>query len=370
MKYRILHFVPGFDHGGIESRLIDWYHKIDRSKYQFDLLKLTPDDNNSLIMEFKTLGGNVYTIPKFNIKNYVKFRLELKKFFREHKYDAVHCHSPITGKFVLEEAQKSKIPIRIMHSRTVKFDTKSKFLFYREYLKKRVVSFSNTYFSCSKEAGEWMFGAKSSFKIINNGIRTDNFIFNLETRQRVRKELNLKDSFVIGNVSRFTQSKNHDFLVDLLYEIDNRGYNNCRLLLLGDGPTKMNIKERANEKGLLDKVVFLGKKENVWDYYQAMDIFVFPSEFEGFGTVAVESQASGLKTIVSTGVPMSVNITNLIKHLPLEIGIEDWADEVIKSFNYKRDNRRLDIINKGFDVSTTVKELEIIYSGNNNKPQD
>lgn len=361
MKYKILHYVPGFDHGGIESRLLDWYNNIDRDKFQFDLLILTSVKDNVFIKEFESLGGKVYILPKFNLKNYIKFKLELNNFFKNNSdYDAVHCHSPITGKYVLELAKNYKIPTRILHSRTVKIDS-NRYQFFKKYLVRKSVQFATTYFACSKEAGDWIYGENDDFQIINNGITTDQFVFNYKTRDRIRKELNLSNFTVIGNVSRFTPSKKHDFLIEILYELDKRNGNFC-LLLIGDGPTKSIIEKIAEDKGVIDKVLFLGKKHNVSDYYQAMDIFVFPSEYEGFGTVAVESQASGLKTIVSTGVPNSVDVTNLVTHLPLENGVEYWADIIMKNKNYLRENKKQEIINKDFDVMTTVKKLETIYS--------
>ncbi|MGE7905349.1 glycosyltransferase family 1 protein [Peribacillus sp. NPDC094092] len=364
-KVKILHYVPGFDHGGIESRLIDWYKNIDRDKIQFDLIKLTPDTENPLIVKFKELGGKVYTLPKFSPKTYFKYQKELKKFFNEHDYNAVHCHSPITGHFVLQRAMKSGIPIRILHSRTTQFNSDSSFIPIRNYLKKLSTIYATDYFACSKEAGTWLFGEKAildkKVKIIDNGIEAENFIFNNNTRMKLREKLKLNNNFVIGNVGRFSTVKNHSFMIDIFNEICKVNKNSI-LMLLGDGPTEENIKAKVKELNLVDKVLFLGRQTDVEKYLQAMDVFLFPSQFEGFGTVAIEAQTAGLRCIVSDGVPFSVDVTDLIEHLPLSIGPEKWADNILQySKGYKRNNMYEEIVRAGFDVKSTIKFLEKFY---------
>ncbi|MFD4817054.1 glycosyltransferase family 1 protein [Peribacillus butanolivorans] len=367
-KVKILHYVPGFDHGGIESRLIDWYKNIDRDKIQFDLIKLTPDTENPLIEKFKDLGGMVYTLPKFSPKTYFIFQKELKKFFNEHDYNAVHCHSPITGHFVLQRAMNNGIPIRIMHSRTTQFNSDSTFIPIRNYLKRLSVSYATDYFACSREAGTWLFGEKAildkKVKIIDNGIEAEKFIFNNNIRLKIREELKINNNFVIGNVGRFSSVKNHSFMIDIFKEISKIN-KNSKLMLLGDGPTEEEIKAKVKELNLADKVLFLGRQTDVEKYLQAMDVFLFPSHFEGFGTVAIEAQTAGLRCIVSEGVPSSVDITDLIEHLPLSTGPEKWAKNILQySKGYKRNNMYEEIVNAGFDVKSTIKSLEKFYLGN------
>lgn len=367
-KIKVLHYTPGFDHGGIESRLIDWYKNIDRSIVQFDLVKLTnADDNNQLIRNFKDLGGNVFTLPQFSITSIRSFIQALNDFFEKNSdYDVVHCHSSLSGSFVLQEAKKNNISVRIMHSRTTQFDPGSKLLPIRKYLKKRSNKYATHFFACSKEAGEWQFGKENvdngNVMVINNGIESEKFIFNAGVREKVRQDLKLNESFTIGHIGRFSSVKNHTFLLDVFKEITKR-HSDSKLLLIGDGPEEYNIKQKVRDMDLEDKVLFLGRQKDVEKYLHSLDVFIFPSLFEGFGTVAIEAQASGVKCIVSDGVPRSVDISDLIEHLPLSAQPREWAEVAMQYVDgYKHHNMYEEIVNAGFDAKFTAKLLENFYS--------
>lgn len=365
---KILHYVPGFDQGGIESRLLDWYRNIDRNKIQFDLIKLTSTDENKLIEEFKELGGTVHSLSKFSSKNYLGFRKDLKRIFKENEYNVAHCHSPSTGYFFLKEAKKNKIPVRIMHSRTTKFNEESSFVFIREYLRKTLNKYTTDYFSCSEEAGIWQFGEDAvldkKVKIIKNGIENEKFTFNHIVRDEIRKELDLNDDFVIGHVGRFATAKNHTFLIDVFNKF-HKINNNSKLILIGSGPLEREIQQKVLDLGLSKQVLFLGNKNDVEQYLQAIDLFLFPSHYEGFGTVVIEAQAAGLKSIVSTEVPFSVDITGLVKRINLSNSSKIWAEEISKhSFSYVRKNTQKEIKSAGYDAKSSTKYLEELYLKN------
>lgn len=362
---KVLHYIPGFDLGGIESRLLDWYRNIDRTKVQFDVLILT-DLDNELVREIQALGGNVYKISNFSFKTIIKFMKDIKKFFSENNdYSVVHCHSLTTGYFILKEAKKYGISSRIIHSRTTSLNSEEKFLFVKNQMKNKTPSFATDYFACSQEAGKWAFNKKklqsSKFMVINNGIEIKKFIFNLEKRKQLRGKLKIENSFIIGNVARFTSSKNHEFILKVFSEVLKKD-ETSKLMFIGEGPTEKKIKQIANEMGILDHILFLGRKNNVEDYMQCMDLFLFPSHFEGFGTVAVEAQAAGLPCVVSEGVPKSVDITNLIEHLPLAKEPAEWAKYILKFRDgYERENMYNEITQGGFNAETIAKWLENFY---------
>lgn len=363
---RILHYVPGFEFGGIESRLLDWYNNIDRSKVQFDVLIQT-DLDNEMIRHIKSLGGNVYKICKFSPKTLLRFLREVTVFFAVHDdYSAVHCHSSVTGYFIMKEAKKRGISNLILHSRTSSY-AGTRVSLVKKMLKRLSVSVATDYFSCSEEAGEFMMTntrfRNKPVKIINNAIEAKKFVFNPTKRTEIREQLNLNGLFVVGHIGRLTYAKNHMFLLDTFFEIYQQN-KNSKLLLIGDGPLKNDIIIKAEQLGLKEDVILLGYKENVHDYLQAMDVFVFPSHFEGFGTVAVEAQASGLYCIVSDGVPQSVDVTHLVEHIQLSAGPKNWAAEILNYSNgYERKNMYHQIVEAGFDAISTAKWLENFYLG-------
>lgn len=361
MKIKILHFVPGFDHGGIESRLIDWYQEIDRNTFQFELIVSKDIENNLLIRKFEDLGGKVYRIPSFSLKNLKKFNSSIKKILLMNKYDVVHCHNPTSGAFFLKVAKSVGIKKRIMHSRTNKFPDSIRYPKIRDFLKSRAVKYSNIHLACSNSAGEWLYKSKE-FGIIRNGIDTSIFKFDNSIRQQLRSNLNIsEDEIILGIVARLTPSKNHKFIIDILEYLEKEKPEKYKFLIVGDGPLRFEIAEYAKRLNIENNVIFVGKKENVYDYYQVMDIFVFPSEYEGFGTVSVESQSTGLKTLISTGVPKDVMITDLVYQLPLSLGAKKWGQAILQYDIDCREDRSKEVSTKGFDISSSVEKLKLYY---------
>ena len=134
-------------------------------------------------------------------------------------------------------------------------------------------------------------------------------------------------------------------------------------MLLGDGPLRESIKEEARDLGLENSVRFLGIKENVNEYMQAMDVFLLPSFYEGLPVVGVEAQTAGLRCIFSTNVTKEAKLTDNVEYLDLDDGEKVWAEVALKSKNFDRKNTASIIIKKGFDIKYEAKKLEDYYLG-------
>ncbi|MGL6107384.1 glycosyltransferase [Romboutsia sp.] len=362
-KIKVLHYTPGFLSGGIESRLLDWYRNIDRSNIQFCLVKLNNIDDTHNISEFKRLGGEVYNFPSLNLKNSFKYIKELTKLFKNNKFDVVHVHDVNSGIFVLIIAKISKIKLRILHSRTTDYLPNEKNLLIKKSLKKLGPIFSNKFFACSDEAGIWLFGDKKSkdVKVIKNGIQIEKFIFDEEKRNSIRQELGIKDKKVVGTISRLSPQKNINFLLKVfskIYEKDN----NTVLLIVGEGQMKQELIEKAKYLSLENQIIFLGEKNDVWNYYMAFDLFISTSLYEGFGTTAIESQATGTPTLLSTGFPNVVCVTNIVERINLDDSIEKWAERSIKLMKVRgKKTITNEIIEAGYSAEQVAKNLECIY---------
>ena len=203
---------------------------------------------------------------------------------------------------------------------------------------------------------------KNKVKILNNAIDTSKFSYNLEIRNKIREHEKLEDKFVVGHVGRFVNQKNHSFLLKIFYEI-HKADENSVLMLLGDGPLRESIKEEARDLGLENSVRFLGIKENVNEYMQAMDVFLLPSFYEGLPVVGVEAQTAGLRCIFSTNVTKEAKLTDNVEYLDLDDGEKVWAEVALKSKNFDRKNTASIIIKKGFDIKYEAKKLEDYYLG-------
>ena len=363
---RILHVVHGMDCGGTENIIMNLYRNIDRSKVQFDFLVHTKkqcffDD------EIKKLGGQIYRVPYYNILNLFKYQKALKRLFVSHKeWRVVHGHLGSCACIYLRIAKKYGI-YTIAHSHNVNNSHLSiKGLLYRLHaLQTRGVA--DYYMGCSNEAGIDRYGRKITegdcFCVLHNGIKVDEYIFQKSIRNKIRKELEIEDHFVIGNVGRFSLQKNHMFILDVftcLRKISDRYV----LVLVGDGELKQNIVAKATQLGILDAIVFTGIRRDVPKIMTAFDMFLFPSFYEGLGIVLIEAQASGLPCIANKDgiMPLAV-ISDLVELKSLADGAHAWAEyiEKIRRKEIVRKDMSSAVKEAGFDVIDVAKWLENFY---------
>lgn len=214
-------------------------------------------------------------------------------------------------------------------------------------------------FACGIGAARFLYGNEKKAKIINNAINPKVFAFNENIREKKRKELNISDDkIIIGNVGRFTEQKNHEFILDLFKELskDNDKY---ELLLIGTGELEDSIKDKVKKYKLNDKVKFLGTRNDVNELMQAFDLFILPSLFEGLPVVGVEAQCAGLKCFVSNTIHDEIKVTDNIKFLPLDIDL--WKKEINKVKDFKREDKSNEISKHGFDIKIESNKLDSIY---------
>ena len=203
-----------------------------------------------------------------------------------------------------------------------------------------------------------MFGNKINFELIPNAINMDKFKYSNAIRQEVRKELGINNQLVIGNVGRFNLQKNHCFLLDIFNEI-HEVFPNTLLLLVGNGELEKKIKEKIDELNLNSNVKLLGIRNDVDRIYQAMDLFVMPSLFEGLPLTGVEAQASKLKCFFSDVITREVAITDNVKFISLKLTAKEWANIILDEAQYARDS--IIIKNDRFDIIKLSQELQEKY---------
>lgn len=325
-KIRVLHVIRMNKGSGTVSFLMNYFRHIDRTRISFSFLS---DFFNDSYYEQEILshGGNLLRAPyyKHNIFNYIVY---LNRVIRRDSFDIIHSHDFILSIVSLIIAKKNGIKIRIIHSHSNSIHS---------IIKKIIVVFSRNifkifatdFFSCSAEAGIFLFGKKNKSIIINNAIDVNNFLYNKNTRKKIREKLQITDDVcVLGFVGRFSKEKNHVFLIDVFNKILKTG-NNSILLLVGEGDQLKYIKKNVIDLQIFDKVIFHGITDKVYELYAAMDIFIFPSLYEGLGIVGIEAQCSGLPVIASKNIPKEMQISGLVTWLSLSDGPEKWADTII-----------------------------------------
>ena len=354
---RILQIVNYMDRGGIETMLMNYYRNIDKSKVQFDFLTHKHGEF-AYNEEIRTLGGKIYLLPNLNPFSADYFK-KLDEFFSEHKeYNIVHCHYDCMSAYPLYFAKKHNVKVRIAHAHSTN-QTKDIKLPIKLVSKKFINSVATDLCACSKEAGKWMF-CKDNFNVITNAISTDKFRFNQEVRNKVRKELNLNDCFVIGITANYSEVKNHCFLLNVLSELL-KNDSKFKLLFIGKGSCQENIDKTINELELNDNVIQLGVRSDVDELVQAMDVFALPSKYEGFSVSLLEAQASGLPCVVSDRVPKESAVTNNVQWLSIDNGVEEWVKAFLKLKNFEREDTYEQIIKAKFDIKESAKNLTDFY---------
>lgn len=360
MKYpiRILQVVTTMNRGGLETMLMNYYRHIDRSKVQFDFL-VHRDFEADYDKEILSLGGRIYRMDRLIpwSRNYKK---KLIDFFKNHQeYKIVHVHQDCLSSVALECAKKSNIPVRIAHSHTSSQDKNLKYLIKLFYMK-QIPGVATDLFACSEVAGDWMFRGHG-FKILKNAVDITSYLYNPIISSKVKKDLNVEDNFVIGHVGRFNSLKNHSFLIDV-FDKCKKLDESSKLILVGDGDCRKEIEEKVHSKGLDKDVIFLGVQNNVNELLQAMDVFVFPSLYEGLGIAIIEAETASLPCFISDTIPDDCIVTKgLVKKLPLNASPKMWAEEIIKKKSYNKHDTSEEIKVSGYDIFDSSRQLEQFY---------
>lgn len=360
---RILQISYDMSLGGAETLIMNIYRNIDRTKLQFDFL-LHSDTESAYEKEIRNLGGRIYRIPRFLGYNKFSYDRNLTRFLLEHpEYEIIHDHLMDSATETFRIAKKLGRKT-IAHSHIVQntrtFSDLIRFMFRRNLFR-----YSDYRFACSKAAGEWLYRGKADFQILKNGIEPSKFIFSEKARKQIRGNLKLNDSdFVIGTVGRCVEQKNQRRAIEILKEI-HANNERAKLVIIGDGPLKENLKKQAESLGIKESVIFTGAVANVNEYYSSFDVFLFPSLYEGLGIVLVEAQANGLPCVMSSTTPLDVDlIPQIIHRVSLNENDSKWSSTILESKPLENRSLAQTIIrNAGYDIHEIAKDLERFYLG-------
>lgn len=357
--------------GGIQNFLINVQSHINIDKVQFDYF-LNTLEPNFYTNQALDLGSKIYG-RQYNTGNPIKkiwTRYSLfYKTIKKYNYSIVHIDETLEMTALSVIVSKlAGVKVIIAHSHNDHSTDKLSF-FEKKLLHplcRIIISrLATDYFACSKMAGKWMFSKEinnsNKIIIINNGIESEKYKYNESIRNKIRTQLNLEDYFVIGHIGRFFYQKNHKFILDVFSEIL-KEEPNSKLILIGEGELKSKMECYAKEIGIYNNIIFYGLCNKVNEILQSFDAFIFPSIYEGLGIVAIEAQASSLKTFCAETIPKEVDITPYCHYISLSAGAKIWAKEILKnSKSYTREDT-IPLIQKAkFDISYVAKMLEDFY---------
>lgn len=356
-EIRVLQVVTHMNRGGLETMLMNYYRHINRGKVQFDFLTHRKYDGD-YGDEIKKMGGKIYHIPVLNPFS-ILYKKALNDFFNKHQeYRVIHVHQDCMSSVILKVAKQHGIPIRIAHSHCASQDKNIKYPI-KIYYQKLIPKYATDLMACGKEAGKWMFG-KEEYSILNNAIDASMYKYDSKKREEQRKKWRvMKGELLIGHVGRFSPQKNHTFLIDVFESLQKKIP--AKLMLVGEGALEAEIKKKVKDLNISDKVIFTGLRTDVADLLQAMDVFVFPSNYEGLPVTIVEAQASGLPCLISDKVSIECKKTDLVKPIRLDEKVEIWTESIIQMSQIERENMYEKIKEVGFDIIANAEMLQKYY---------
>ena len=368
------YFWGSLDAGGAETFIVNLFQRIDKNKFDFEFI-VYEDKEYFYTNKIKSSNGTIHSLcSKDPLKDWLPVRLvkrwyKLYQLLKREEYQVFHCNCDFSFKFVeMYLAKKAGVPIRICHSHNSGLESTTIKKRIKIRLHQKFIPLLNKFtthrLACSQEAGEWLFGSKrNDILIIHNAIDTEKYIYTEEKHLTEKKMLGMENDLIIGHIGRFFPVKNHDFLIDIFYEIYKK--RNCaKLILVGEGEEKRKIQNKVNKLGLESAVLFVGVTHNIVQLLLAMDVFVMPSFFEGLPVAAVEAQASGLPCVFSENISRMIAISNHVKFVSLEKTAEEWADIILDSSELKRENTYKVMCENGYDISVCAKQMEKIYGSN------
>lgn len=360
---RILHMIGSLNIGGSQTMIMNIYRRMDRDKIQFDFI-IDHHTHNCFTEEIKHLGGKVYTLPEFVGTNSSEVRCSWNEFLDAHKeYKILHSHVRSYASLYLPIA-KSKGIKTIIHSHNTSNGSGIKSVI-KTILQYPLRYQADYFMACSKDAGRWLFGEKTinseKFTLIPNAIDGTIFSFNKNNREEIRQQFGIDDgNLVIGYLGRVVEQKNPGFAIEVFRELCKIN-ENVVLLFVGDGDLLEKIKSESND--LSGKIIFTGARKDVDKLMSAMDCYIFPSLWEGFGMSLIEAQTNGLRCICSDKIPRDAIYTNLVNVLELKCCAKEWANkvnEIITNLDERCDMSK-ELIDAGFDINSQINLLEKIY---------
>ncbi len=356
---RVLHIVGVMHPGGLENFIMNLYDKIDKEKFQFDVVVHSRQEND-YVEKIQEMGGKVYEVPRLTHKPIENLK-RIYKIVKENKYKIVIRHTPnalvipqlyvakLAGAKTICHSHNETDPLRILHQLG------------RLMMNIAVVD----RMACSTAAGRWMFGRRD-FKIVKNAIDIKKFEYEVEKENDIREEFQIGKRKVYGHIANFIESKNHTYLLKIFKEIailDAEAMFFC----VGEGQLRPIIEKEIEELNLKDRVILTGSRNDVEKFMSCFDVLIFPSIFEGLPLTLIEAQSAGLPCLISDTITEEVIVTKgLVAYMSINEKPEVWAKKAIdiasvEKKDEKRKSQHESIKEAGYDMEALAKWYEAYF---------
>jgi len=365
---RILHIVGTMDRAGAETMVMNLYRAIDKSKYQFDFVYFT-DKTCAYDDEILALGGRIYKIPKRYKQKPITRTFKLYQLIKKNKpFHAIHCHQLLSNSFHLIAGYFAGMSKRIVHAHSTRDFSKQNVIrkLYQNFSKKIIHILGTDFIACGIEPGNFLFPNKKNIVFIPNAIDVDKFLVAKTKRDvdffKIKKD---KHTIMISQIGRFMTVKNHEFSIKFAQYLKKQNFN-FHMFFAGSGTLENEMKTLTKELDIMDKITFLGVREDIDAILGNSDLLLMPSIYEGFPVILVESQTAGTPALISNGIVKEVDLgLDLVTFCNLDEPFKKWMDYINTILKLPIKNNQLrykTISERGFNINISVNFLEKVYN--------
>lgn len=357
MNEKILIITSGVTAGGVDSLILNMLSEMEKNRFEIDIL-IFDDSKDDWAYKFEEYGCTILKALRARKQGVIKSIINYRKIIKNGNYKVIHSHIGLGSVLPVIASSTIKGTQIICHSHFDDYEGSS--------MNKKLAHLVYNLFPCRKlacsiGAGVELYGKKSEFEFVKNGIDTERFAYNYEVRKKIRSQMGFSsDMFIMGTVGRMEYQKNHEFLLDIFKEVKNK-QENSKLILIGDGILRNKILDKARKLNIIEDVIFLGVRNDVDQLLQALDLFVMPTRFEGLSLALLEVQCSGLPCLTTDVVPKEAKVNDEFEFLSLNQTAKEWAAHALKYYQYNRKDRAIEVRNAGFGKYESANEMFRIY---------
>ena len=365
---KVLQIGMGNNPGGVESFVMNYCRELIPLGIRFDFISMY--GKIAFEKEILELGCSVFYVPNVK-KDYMGYKKQMREILRKGRYDAVHVNMLSAANIVpLRLAKEAGVPQIIAHSHNASAPGLIRNLM-DKMNRPKISRYATCLAACGEKAGRWLFGERiydqGKVHILQNAIDVDRFLFDQNNRECLRKKYGWKKKYVVGHVGRFEYQKNHEAILEIFAKLKQL-QPAAVLCLVGDGALREQMEQKAKSLGIFDHICFAGVQMQVEEYLSAMDVFLFPSHFEGLPFTLVEAQANGLPCVISDTITEEIIINReQVCRLSLSDDKNIWAKAVYDAGSSRRrdtDKIKKELAHAHFDIHTEAKRLIRLYQEN------
>lgn len=372
---KIIQFIYGMSVGGAQTVVRDYATELKSRGYDVKILTLYryPDSSNEKVISDAEIPiidvwGTASRKIGFRIKIKLFGRLlayrKIKKLICKEKPDIIHVHLQLMKYLypVRKYLKKTGI-VYTCHSEVERiFDHTQKGneedeRCLRWFIKNRPVKIIALHSRMKEELRRQL--ETESVEVLYNPVNITKIKNPKYSKEFVRKNLGIpKGAYVIGHIGRFTKVKNQEFLVRIFKKcIEEK--ENAFLLLVGSGHLLRQIKDQIKLLGIENHTLILSNRGDIPEILTAIDVFVFPSLYEGIGIALLEAQVAGKPCIISNSIPEETICSDYVQSIGLDEEEEKWVEAINKPVKVSG-SKKNDI--NTFDINKIMEQLEDIYN--------